>query len=113
MQKCTVVQCQSHLKNLNFCVIQLPKKIISWKGKKQFTKEANVCVQMSYKTLEVIGSEDCLFLNVFTTISSDKINNENESNLMPVLFWIHGGSFNVGSASSDLNRPDFILEKVT
>lgn len=68
---------------------------------------------MSYETLEVIGSEDCLFLNVFTMINGDKINKENTSNLMPVLFWIHGGSFNLGSANSDLNRPDFILEKVT
>lgn len=68
-----------------------------------------MCVQMSYETYEVIGSEDCLYLNVFTMINGDKINKEN---LMPVLFWIHGGSFNIGSANSDLNRPDFILEKV-
>lgn len=91
----------------------MPKKIALWKGAKQFTEEANACVQMSYETFEVIGSEDCLFLNIYTIMSGNKNSGEIVGNLMPVLFWIHGGSFNIGSASSDLNRPDLIIEKVT
>lgn len=33
--------------------------------------------------------------------------------LMSVLVWIHGGSFNVGSAYSDADTPGYIIEKVT
>lgn len=69
-------------------------------------------MQMSLETFEVIGSEDCLYLNIYTTMNRDQTINGNASNLLPVLFWIHGGSFNVGSSGSDLNRPEFFLEKV-
>lgn len=31
---------------------------------------------------------------------------------MPVILWIHGGSFNLGSANSDTNGPDYLVEKV-
>lgn len=90
---------------------QLPKHIPLWKGKKKFTEEVNVCVQMSYETHEVIGSEDCLFLNIYT-IMSNKLTSNDARSLLPVLFYIHGGSFNVGWAGSDLNQPDNFLEKV-
>lgn len=68
---------------------------------------------MSYETFEVIGSEDCLFLNIYTMMNSNKIYKKDSHNLLPVLFYIHGGSFNVGWASSDMNRPDNFVEKVT
>jgi len=43
------------------------------------------------------GSEDCLFLNIFTPYLPTQ---GGSSNLRPVLFWIHGGGFE-GGASSD------------
>lgn len=66
---------------------------------------------MSYETREVVGSENCLFLNVYTIINRNETNNENHP-LMPVMVWIHGGSYNTGSAGSDTNGPDYIVEKV-
>jgi len=39
-------------------------------------------------------SEDCLYLNVFTPCA--------DQGKRPVLFWIHGGAFTVGSASAPL-----------
>nr|AHJ81352.1 carboxylesterase [Locusta migratoria] len=41
----------------------------------------------------IVGSEDCLFLNVFTPKLPDG------SSGLPVLFWIHGGGYRRGSAS--------------
>ncbi|XP_076246503.1 carboxylesterase 1E [Calliopsis andreniformis] len=41
---------------------------------------------------EVVGSEDCLFLNVFTPMLSEP------GDGYPVLIWIHGGGFRRGSA---------------
>ncbi|KAK3319597.1 carboxylesterase family protein-like protein [Cercophora scortea] len=39
----------------------------------------------------ILGNEDCLFLNVFAPANATKL---------PVLFWIHGGGYGAGSASS-------------
>lgn len=54
------------------------------------------------------GSEDCLFINVFTT---SKSNQSMTNKLMPVFFWIHGGSFNYGSGWPTLDGVDYIVEQ--
>ncbi|KAI8958790.1 cholinesterase [Daldinia sp. FL1419] len=43
-----------------------------------------------------IGSEDCLFLNIWTTYLPKP---EHTKKLKPVMFWIHGGAFINGAAS--------------
>ncbi|KAI0165860.1 Carboxylesterase family-domain-containing protein [Xylariaceae sp. FL1272] len=54
------------------------------------TEYGDMCVQYGQ------GSEDCLFLNIFTPhlpVSSEK------QGLKPVMFWIHGGGFTGGTGS--------------
>lgn len=41
----------------------------------------------------IVGSEDCLWLNVFTPQMPD------ETTGLPVIVWIHGGSYRYGSAN--------------
>lgn len=47
-----------------------------------------------------VGDEDCLFLNVFTQSIIDK---------RPVMVWIHGGAFILGSGDDDMYTPDFFI----
>ncbi|KAL2017034.1 hypothetical protein VTK56DRAFT_2678 [Thermocarpiscus australiensis] len=49
------------------------------------------------------GSEDCLFLNVWTPYLPNPNSTPKKKNLRPVAFWIHGGAFTGGTA----NDPTF------
>ncbi|KAH9903573.1 Alpha/Beta hydrolase protein [Xylariomycetidae sp. FL2044] len=44
-----------------------------------------------------VGSEDCLFLNIWTTYLPDP--SSSAQRLKPVMFWIHGGAFTGGTAN--------------
>nr|CAI5826694.1 unnamed protein product [Callosobruchus analis] len=74
--------------------LQKPKPRRPWKGTYHATKEDIVCVQETIFSSDVgFGSEDCLVLNIYTPMIP-----RNSSILLPVLFWIHGGGFQFGSA---------------
>ncbi len=51
-------------------------------------------------------SEDCLYLNVF--IRADSYNKK-ESDLKPVLIYIHGGGFIEGTSATDLWEPSTLV----
>ncbi|MGN7755180.1 carboxylesterase/lipase family protein [Sinorhizobium sp. 22678] len=66
-----------------------PVEAVKHEGEFSVTEVASKCVQLEFKA--VVGSEDCLYLNVFRpTAKSDT--------LLPVLFFIHGGGLMRGSA---------------
>jgi len=64
----------------------------SWEGILNATQYGYVCPQVpsAYFPLQVM-SEDCLFLNIWGPMEIDR--------LLPVMFWIHGGSFTSGAGS--------------
>lgn len=66
--------------------------LIRLSGEIDATKFGPPCPQLIPDGSGVVGSEDCLFLNVFTPLK--KPNNSN----IPILVWIHGGGFFCGSA---------------
>ncbi|KAF7633299.1 Carboxylic ester hydrolase [Meloidogyne graminicola] len=70
-----------------------PKPVSNWNGIKDTTNYGSPCAQPN-DYIGYYGSEDCLFLNVFTTSSSIGKTN----NLSAVFVWIHGGAFSIGSA---------------
>lgn len=86
-----------------------------------------MCVQKARYSGDIVGDENCLFLNVFTPSNLNPvephpkrfyftIRNEFEffldvtqAQLLPVIFYIHGGGYIVGGA--DLANPDILLEE--
>ncbi|XP_077452093.1 fatty acyl-CoA hydrolase precursor, medium chain [Stigmatopora argus] len=82
-----------------------PQKVEGWQGVRDATKQPPMCVQYRQFTidlLEMIGgmikevpdiSEDCLYLNIYTPA------NRALDAKLPVMVWIHGGGFTLGSAS--------------
>jgi len=60
-----------------------------WDGVRQAFEFCDQCTQYN-EAWEVVGSEDCLYLNVWRP--------DSEETDLPVYFWIHGGGNSIGSA---------------
>ncbi|XP_033228895.1 esterase FE4-like [Belonocnema kinseyi] len=74
-----------------------------WSGIRPANSFGNICVQNDKGHIR--GKEDCLFLNVYTP----RLQFNSSSTLLPVMVWIHGGSFNSGS--SNMFGAQYLLDK--
>ncbi|XP_059046859.1 esterase E4-like [Achroia grisella] len=82
---------------------QNPQDPEGWSGVRDATKPGNKCAQLNLRDGQIIGSEDCLYLNVYTpSLPAEKLEK------LPVLFYVHGGSFLVGYG--DWYRPDHYIQ---
>lgn len=79
-----------------------PRPPLPWDGKRDATKYATDCWQPDTATLKALGSEDCLYLNVYTPNLPDQT-----QKLKPVYFFIHGGTFLFGTDS--YFGPEFLM----
>uniref|UniRef100_A0A915E1N4 Carboxylesterase type B domain-containing protein n=1 Tax=Ditylenchus dipsaci TaxID=166011 RepID=A0A915E1N4_9BILA len=83
-----------------------PIKKARWDREFSATEYGSPCIQFMdfHKHDKMSGenmlkeSEDCLFLNIFAPYNS-----EDESQLFPILVWIHGGSFLAGSSDTGID----------
>ncbi|KAK5647710.1 hypothetical protein RI129_002602 [Pyrocoelia pectoralis] len=87
--------------DLRFKAPQPPKR---WDGTRDAAKEGSVSYSKDFFSNGMVGSEDCLFLNVYTP----QLPSENAV-LKSVMVWIHGGAFLIGSGNSNRCGPDFLL----
>ena len=87
-----------------------------WSGVKDATREAN----KSYQPNVLMpgspfrdGGEDCLYLNVYTKRferEGDVPVESEEPRALPVIVFLHGGAFVVGSCESMLYGPEVLLD---
>merc|ERR1719427_150513 len=84
---------------------QEPQEVEAWGGTKNCSGgPPAMCPQMDFfnidpaNPMKISGSEDCLFLNIFTQ-SLPSTDMHTEDPLRPVLFYIHGGGFTMGAGS--------------
>ncbi|CAL8090401.1 unnamed protein product [Orchesella dallaii] len=78
-----------------------PQPAESWVGVRDATETGPQCLQVNMITGGIEGSEDCLFLNVYTP--------KERKGLLPVMVWIHGGAFVFGTANR--YRPAYLLDE--
>ncbi|XP_031345692.1 esterase FE4-like [Photinus pyralis] len=77
-----------------------------WEGVRDATTLPPSCPQKDryQKGVKVVGDEDCLFVNIYTPQL-----HKDESDLYPVMVFIHGGGFYFGTGT--MYGPDYLLEK--
>ena len=80
-----------------FFLYQAPVPVPAWVEDVSAVKLPNACSQYnpfrnSPGNGGVSGVEDCLYLNIYTPA-------KNATELLPVIFWIHGGGFQYGTSS--------------
>jgi carboxylesterase type B len=71
-----------------------PAPAARWRGARAATSYASRCPQLPSSNGAGSENEDCLYLNVFRPAGAGR----ERHGRLPVLFWIHGGGFNNGSA---------------
>ncbi|XP_053674412.1 uncharacterized protein LOC128724715 [Anopheles nili] len=86
--------------------IYRPQPNEPWQGNYDASKQKPACMQqlVLVPSGPVHGSEDCLYLNVFTPILAP-----GNSGPLPVMVYIHGGAYQFGSAQVEQHDPARIM----
>ncbi|XP_072933030.1 uncharacterized protein [Epargyreus clarus] len=86
---------------LRFKAPQPPEK---WDGVRKATEHGPICYQKEmFKNIIVPGSEDCLYLNVYTP-------DLKPTSPLAVMVFIHGGAYVNGSGDDSYYGPDFLIK---
>nr|XP_013116190.1 unnamed protein product [Stomoxys calcitrans] len=81
-----------------------PQRPVPWEGVKDCVTAAPKSVQTDIISGKSTGSEDCLYLNVYT-------NNLNPEKKRPVMVFLHGGGFICGEANENYYGGDYFIKK--
>jgi len=88
-----------------------PQPAAAWQGTRQATEFSNACWQTQYPAAAAIYqaklpplSEDCLYLNIWTSAKTAKDH-------LPVMVWIHGGGFTRGFSGTKSYDGEILARK--
>lgn len=88
-----------------------PQPVAPWDGVLTATRMPAECVQnlrspsINHYFGDELAGEDCLYLNIWAPAASKA------GGKLPVVVWIYGGAFNLGSASSAIYAGDALAKK--
>ncbi|TGZ48392.1 Carboxylic ester hydrolase [Temnothorax longispinosus] len=83
-----------------------PEPPTPWEGIRDASKNSDICAQLEHsKTQVVVGSEDCLYLNICVPYNVYRTTGN------PVMVWIHGGGYVFGSGNDTHKRFDYLVKK--
>ncbi|KAI4465583.1 carboxylesterase [Holotrichia oblita] len=94
--------------NLRF---EPPQPVDNWDGILDAIKQRDICnqgLQLHVESFKVIGSEDCLYLNIYTPICPKDVAKKKP---LSVMVWIYGGGFFEGDNTYELYNPDLFLDQ--
>lgn len=81
-----------------------PRPVEAWDGVRDATRRGSDCVQaLGRKAILggggglVVGSEDCLFVNVYGPARGE---GDDDAEARPVMVYLHGGAFTIGSGAN-------------
>ncbi|XP_063535527.1 juvenile hormone esterase-like [Cydia strobilella] len=87
---------------------RVPEPPEQWEGVRDGTTDCNICIQFDKMSKAVVGSEDCLFLNVF----APSLPEAGGPRALPVMVFIHGGGFMFGCGTDPSHLgPDWLVEQ--
>ncbi|KAJ8970723.1 hypothetical protein NQ317_018757 [Molorchus minor] len=79
----------------------------SWDGLLDARVNTKKCYQQELQVAtNITETEDCLYLNVYTPLKPAS----NYTELLPVLFWIHGGAYKNGDGSFSSYSPVYFID---
>ncbi|XP_071559330.1 esterase FE4 [Temnothorax nylanderi] len=90
--------------NVGLNKFQMPEPAESWEGTYDATYHRASCPFFCMIEQDIVGEEDCLFLNVYTPVL-------NKDACKAVMVWFHGGNFNHGLGDDVFFGPDFLVEQ--
>nr|CAI5853293.1 unnamed protein product [Callosobruchus analis] len=91
-----------------------PERTDNWTGIYLAKADAAHCLQKNYlfSNPKVEGSEDCLYLNVYTPqIRPSRRRKRSVQNLLPVMVFIHWGGFFCGYSDSNYLGPQYFMDR--
>ncbi|KAL6435674.1 hypothetical protein ACFW04_005532 [Cataglyphis niger] len=90
--------------NVGLNKFQMPEPAQGWEGTYDATYHRSACPFFCMIKQDLIGEEDCLYLNVYTPVLDKDARKA-------VMVWFHGGAFNNGLGDDLFFGPDFLIEQ--